>query len=255
MYKEPAGRGQVGREWGKRFIFLLLIFSFFAVLMPEQLPASSQDILIVLDPGHGGENTGVIGAGGLAEKDVCLDLALRVKKRIDQRLGYPTFLTRSRDLTLSLKARASQANNHLGSVYISIHLAGFPAQSFQGFGTYTFDPSQTMLFPKNEMTPTLPQWDAQQLPHLESSRRLARMLHETLQNGLPEQRDLGMHSMPLYPFGALGMPAVLIEPAVLTSPIQEDHLRQEEFKEKIAESIFQGIDEWIRSVYPGERHE
>ncbi len=247
--------GQAGRKRGKRFIFLLFVLSFFSALMAVQLPASSQDILIVLDPGHGGEDTGVIGAGGLAEKDACLDLALRVKKRIDQRLGYPTLLTRSRDLTLSLKERASQANNHLGSVYISIHLAGFPDQSFQGFGTYTFDPSQTMLFSNKEMTPTLPQWDAQQLPHLESSRRLARMLHETLQNGLPEQRDLGIHAMPIYPFGALGMPAVLIEPAVLTSPIQEDQLRQVEFKEEIAESIFQGIDEWIRSAYPGERHE
>jgi N-acetylmuramoyl-L-alanine amidase len=239
----------------QKVFLLLIVIPFLLSLVPVEPAASQQEMLIVLDPGHGGEDPGVIGAGGLTEKDVCLDLVGRVKKRIDERLGYPAFLTRSRDITLSLKERASQANNHLGTVFISIHLAGYPHQSLRGYGVYYFDPVQMMSFPHQKVSHILPLWDAQQLPYLESSRDLARMLHHSFQGGFSEKNDLGMHAVPLYPFGALAMPAVLIEPAVLTSPIQEDLLRQDKFKEKIAESIFLGIDQWIRSVHPREKHE
>lgn len=238
-------RGARGRT---SFFFVCLLF---LILADPGWTAPPQDVLIVLDPGHGGEDPGVTGPGGLTEKEICLDLAKRIKERIDQRLGYPTFLTRSRDEAVSLGERAAQANNHLGTVFVSIHLAGFPDQSLQGFGIYSFRPVRTGPPASDKVSDALSPWDTQQVPYLNDSGRLAESLRREFLRGLPSEKEIGARALPVYPLGAVGMPAVLVEPAVLTSPAQEDRLRKESYREQIAEVIFEGIRHFVKPGGPG----
>jgi N-acetylmuramoyl-L-alanine amidase len=224
----------------------LFILTLITILFLGEWVVFGQDVVIVLDAGHGGQDPGVVGVGGLTEKEVSLDLAGRVKERIDRHLGYRTFLTRSRDETLSLKERASLANNYRGTVYVSIHLAGFPDPSLQGFGVFYYDPFPKSLILREEPEKSAAMWNAQQLPHTDSSRRLAELLHHQFLQFFPSQIDLGVRPLPIYPFGALDMPAVLIEPVAITHPVQEDLLQEEEFRENIAEAIFQGVQLFVK---------
>ncbi len=237
-----------GSEPKLRSSLFILAFTLIAILLPGGWASSGQDVVVVLDPGHGGQDPGVVGAGGLIEKEVSLDLAERVKERIDRRLGYRTFLTRNRDETLSLKERAARANNYRGTLYVSIHLGGFPDPSFQGFGLFYFDPTLKDLLLKEKPANSAPLWDVQQFPHADASRRLADLLHQQFIQHFPSQNDLGVHPLPLFPFGALDMPAVLIEPVTLTHPVQEDLLQEEKFREEIAETIFQGVQLFVKQT-------
>lgn len=231
---------------GSTLAFPLLALLFLFTLLASALEAPGQSVVIVLDPGHGGQDVGVVGPGGLTEKEVCLDLAKRVKQRIAKHLGYQTFLTRSQDEKVSLTERASLANNYQGTLYVSIHLAGFPDQSISGFSFFNHDASHLEALPGEERGHSLPFWDAQQRLHGDDSRRLTDTFHQLFLQRFPSQRDLGWHTLPLYPFGAFNMPAVLIEPAVLTNPVQEDLLQKEGFREEISEAIFQGIRLFVK---------
>jgi N-acetylmuramoyl-L-alanine amidase len=192
--------------------------------------------VIILDPGHGGDDTGVVGAGGLTEGALALDIALRVKRLIDERLGVQTFLTRSDDTHVSLPDRASFANNHHGSLFISIHMGGFPDQKRGGVSLFHFAPPEETAAPAvSALTP----WEDQQLTHLGRSESLARILRDALVKAFPDGGEPAVYGLPLYLLGTLEMPAVLIEPAVLTNPVVENQLGREERLEQTAEAIFE----------------
>jgi N-acetylmuramoyl-L-alanine amidase len=212
--------------------------------------AAVEETVIYLDPGHGGDDTGIVGGGGLTEKAICLDLAQRLKEKIDQRLGHRTYLTRKEDVKLSLDERAALANNHRGSLFISIHLAGFPDPRYQGVGV--FFPAKIPHEVASGQEP-LPDWDALQEAHREHSEALAGMLHRALIRRFPHVGDLGMHPLPLYPLAALNMPAVLVEPAVLSSAAEEEKLGSDAVLDALAEAIFEGIDLFLKSGVPGGR--
>lgn len=237
-----------------RYIFLLAVLVFMTLTLPDGHALSEQDLVIILDAGHGGQDTGVVGPGGLTEKEVCLDLAVRVKRLIDKGLGYRTFMIRSRDEALSLTERSSLANNNRGALYIGIHLSGFPDQSLQGFGIFYIDQTSPGDPSAGEMGNQLPLWDRQQVPHIKESRRLADLLHQAFTQRFSGQRDFGVHAVPLYPLGTLDMPSVLIEPAALTNPVQEGMLGKEEFREEIANAIYEGIRLFVKRAVPGAGH-
>ncbi len=208
------------------------------------------DTVIFLDPGHGGEDTGIVGGGGLTEKSVCLDLAKRLKQKIDERLGYRTYLTRGEDKSLSLDERAALANNHRATLFISIHLGAFPDQRYRGVGV--FYPAGRFHEAAGRPQP-LPEWDALQATHRETSKALAGKLHHALLRRFPDGGDLGVHALPLYPLAALNMPAVLVEPAVLSRAAEEEKLGSESVRDALAEGLFEGVDLFLKNGVAGER--
>jgi len=235
--------------------FLLLVLIWMTMFPPEGYTLSEQDLVIVIDAGHGGQDTGVVGPGGLTEKEVCLDLAGKVKSLIDKGLGYRTFLTRSRDEALTLTERASLADNNRGTLYVSIHLSGFPDQTTQGFGLFYIDQAYLRASSEDHPESKLSLWDRQQAPYIKESRRLADTLHQVWIQRFSGQIDLGVHAVPVYPFAALDMPAVLIEPAALTNPVQEGMLSKEDFREEIANAIYEGIRLFVKQAGSGAGHE
>ena len=228
---------------------LIRLLCVLAFLVPGgAASAAPQQPVVILDPGHGGEDAGVVGPGGLTEKDLSLDISLRVKRRIDERLGLPVFLTRSDDRLLSQDDRASFANNHHGSLFISIHMGGFPGQLGKGASLFYFEPA-----PGEGSPPVAPLtiWGNQQISHRENSRNLGAMLQQTLGAAFPDGGDPDLLGMPLYLLRTVEMASVLIEPAVLTSPIVENELGREENLEKIAEAVFEGIQLFLKSQTTG----
>ncbi len=240
------------RCWSPVCSFTHILFA--AALMgllalPAQVAAVAETVIFI-DPGHGGDDTGIVGGGGLTEKGVCLDLAARLKEKIDQRLGFRTYLTREEDKSLTLDERAALANNHRATLYISIHLGGYPDQRFRGVGVF---------FPGG-MSPEasvgqqpLPEWDGLQGAHRKQSKALADLLHDALLRRLPDVGDLGVHALPLSPLRALNMPAVLVEPAVLSSVSEEERLGSESVRDALAEGLFEGLHLFLKSGVPGER--
>ncbi len=217
--------------------------------LPAEVPAVDETV-IFLDPGHGGEDAGIVGGSGLTEKSVCLDLAERLKEKIDQRLGYRTYLTRKEDKRLSLDERAALANNHRATLFISIHLAGFPDQRYRGVGVYF----PAARFREGAIRPQpLPEWDALQEVQREHSKALAWKLHDALLRRFPDGGDLGVHALPLYPLAALNMPAVLVEPAVLSSAAEEQRLGSDVVRDALAEGLFDGVHQFLTSGAQGGR--
>jgi N-acetylmuramoyl-L-alanine amidase len=231
-------------------LFLTLL-SLVLILVPSEWALSREDVVIILDPGHGGADPGVVGPGGGAEKDVCLELARRIKTRIDKHMGYRTFLTRTGGESLSLSERAGLANNLHGTLFLSIHLAGFPDPAFRGYGIYLYEAPGAESVPVKDSPNRLPLWGVQQESHAGESRRLAGILQGQFLGQFPSEKDLGLQPLPIYPLGALDMPAVLIEPAVLTNPDQEDMLKNEASLDQISQAIFQGIYAYLKPAAPG----
>ena len=94
-----------------------------------------RQVVVMLDPGHGGEDPGAIGPSGLREKDVVLSIAREMKKRLDA-LGYRTYLTRNEDIFIPLGVRVARARRQKADVFISIHADAFTNPSARGTGVY-----------------------------------------------------------------------------------------------------------------------
>jgi len=212
--------------------------------IPAQPLSAAAAPTVILDPGHGGNDRGGIGADGLLEKEITLDLAKRVQKLIDQQLGYRTFLTRKEDQEVSLDKRAALANNQQGTLLVSIHLGGSPDTGLHGYGIYI---AQAPDREGNTDAKGLLLWNRQSLFFAKQSRQLAESLHAAFAESFPRTPDLGIHPLALYLARTVRMPTVLIEPAVLTNREDEAFLGQEKNRQALAEAIFQGLIRYRQS--------
>ncbi len=250
---ETSGRGD-SRFFPGRADHSGLFFILFLLLTLIRVEAASarQVPVIILDPGHGGKDAGVVGPAGLPEKEVTLDLAFRVKQRIDRRLGFPVFLTRTSDVFLSLTARASFADSHGGTVFVGIHVGGFPDPELEGFGVYRSEPFNN---PVPKRGSSLPLWYGQHRAHLGRSEFLADTMHQEFVKRFGNEHDLGVHPLSLFLLRGIDMPAVVLEPFVLTHPESERRFQSERMREEISEAIFQGIRRFIETEWKGAVHE
>jgi N-acetylmuramoyl-L-alanine amidase len=229
----------------KELLWLLMILLGAALLFCGAASGRAE-VTIVLDAGHGGEDRGITGTDGTTEKDVDLDLALRVQRLIDEKLGYRTVLTREKDERITLDDRAANANNNKGSLMVSLHLGGSLDPDLQGYGIYYFRSDGDDHVPEEKGELLL--WRRQQAPYVEESSRLAEVLHQAFQNAYPSRRDLGVHALPLYLARSVQMPAVFIESAVLTNKDEEAYLKSETNRQKVAETIFEGLRRYLQTA-------
>ena len=210
---------------------------------------------IVIDPGHGGEDTGAEGPAGTLEKQVTLDVARRVKALIEARLGIRVVLTREDDRRVSLDERAALANNSKAGLLISLHAnAAFaPAPSGAEVFYEALDAELEAARRAAEAdSVTLPvlgggtrtidvvRWDLAQGRHLEESQTLAGLLEDELRSRVP----LGPRSLQQAPMRVLAganMPAALIEMAYLSNPAQEKLAASSEYHVSIAQAIYETV--------------
>jgi len=230
-------------------------------LADEQIPASSQAGLrtIVIDPGHGGQATGTIGPGGVAEKTITLDIALRLRELIYRRLGLQVRLTREADVDLENVTRTEMANHWEADLFLSIHVNGFRATAVRGPETYFLSTSASDATARRaleredgDQAATAPAepgaasglefilWDLAQTQHLRESSLLAESIQAEM-NDLYRIRDRGVKQAPFTVLRGATMPAVLVEVGYLSNPEDAAMLTDPDVRQRIAESLFRAI--------------
>jgi N-acetylmuramoyl-L-alanine amidase/putative methionine-R-sulfoxide reductase with GAF domain len=199
----------------------------------------NRPLRIVIDPGHGGWDIGSVGPTGLQEKDLVLDVAQRLSRLLRQRLGAEAILTRSDDTFIALEDRPGLANSVGADLFLSIHGNSSPAKNVRGVETYY-------------VTPAAYKGSSSEGPDrvIAASRRLASAVQHALYTSLsgadPLLNDRGTKAAALSVLEAPTMPSVLTEISFVTSTYEEQKLRRPEYRDSIAEALFEGIKAYAR---------
>lgn len=226
-------------------------------------PSSSPSVAplrhIVLDPGHGGHDPGAIGPGGLQEKELVLDVARRLARLLEEGLGVKITLTRARDEFIPLRERTAQANRLRADLFVSIHANAARVGAASGAETYflsseaTDKEARAVAAYENKVIDLEPTgsaaqrdllktilWDLAQSEFQEESSRLAESLQDSLEQAL-RLPNRGVKQAPFYVLGGATMPAVLVEIGFLSHPREEQKLRDEGYRERIAQALYAGL--------------
>jgi N-acetylmuramoyl-L-alanine amidase len=221
--------------------------------------APSKGLLVVIDPGHGGAESGAAGKSGLLEKEVTLDIARRLKEILTRQSGLNVLLTRTQDDIVGLDDRTALANQTHADLFLSIHVNAAPRRDARGAETYYLADKS-----KNEEIRTLAAiennaagvdreklgdvsagldlvlWDLAQGQYLEESSRLAEAIQKQLNEAL-SVRDRGIKQAPFRVLMGATMPAVLVEVGFISNPAEEKSLKDGEYREKIAQAVSRAV--------------
>ena len=211
---------------------------------------------IVIDAGHGGHDSGTLGADGIEEKDVVLDVALRLGKLLHDRLGAEVVYTRSDDTFIPLETRTAIANKAQADLFLSIHANSSSDPTARGVETYylnfTSDPTALDVAAREN---AVSDQSIHQLSDLvkkialkdkiDESREFASdvesSLYAGLQKGNAGLKDRGVKKAPFVVLIGANMPSILAEISFVTNPKDADQLLQPEYRERVAESLYKGV--------------
>ena len=210
---------------------------------------------IVIDAGHGGDDTGARGTQGTVEKTVTLSVARRLKAAIEARLGVRVLLTREGDQAVAPDQRAALANNNKADLFISLHanaslrpaVAGAEVfyLSLEGYGERAQRASQATAdaLPvlgggsrEIEITP----WEIAQVRHLDQSVAFAHAIEGALRERVP-MSPRALQQAPFRVLVGANMPAVLVELGFLTNPQQEQQLASDAHQNALVQALLEGI--------------
>ncbi|MDH7481569.1 MAG: N-acetylmuramoyl-L-alanine amidase [Armatimonadota bacterium] len=181
-----------------------------------------RDLVVVLDAGHGGRESGAIGPGGLMEKEVNLDITRRLARELRKK-GARVVLTRTKDVTVSLDERPLIAAAAKADILISIHNNSVPSSAdpikARGVSTYWYHPQA-----------------------MELSEYIYR---RALEVGVPGFGNIYSNLAIIRPHRMI---AVLIEGAFMSNPDEEALLATQEFRQKLADSILKGLEDWLEKI-------
>lgn len=219
-------------------------------------------IVLVIDPGHGGEDGGAQGHGGRFEKDLTLALARRLRAAAVDSLSIQAFLTRDGDSEVPLDERAAIANNFNADIFISLHANGSKVASARGtevfFLSYTAvdDEARRIAMQEgaimdkaraNDKDVGLILWDMAQAAQLDASSKLASNLHgEIAQASLSRSR--GVKQAPFRVLVGATMPSALVEVGFITNPEEEKLLFSEAHQVRLTNALIQGLGRFIAAL-------
>jgi N-acetylmuramoyl-L-alanine amidase len=238
---------------------LISLFLLASVSLAAKAPAQDAslshgllgDKVVVVDAGHGGHDPGAVGPSGLAEKDVTLALAKKIKDALAA--NHTVYLTRDGDYWLDIEKRTAVANHHRADVFISLHAGGSLHHEARGLAVFYYGAETAQGFSAEPAAPvgdggqTLPPWDQIQLRHTAKSKRLADLLHNELLAGF-NPMDRGIDRAPCFVLRGADMPAVLVEIGYVTHPAEEKVLKDPGSMSTVAEAVSQGIKAFFRQT-------
>jgi N-acetylmuramoyl-L-alanine amidase/type II secretory pathway predicted ATPase ExeA len=220
---------------------------------------------IAIDPGHGGYDTGAMGPHGLLEKNLCLDVALRLGQLIEQNIvGAEVIYTRKNDNHVSLEERTAIANGANADLFISIHANSSDSRETRGVETYYLSlavPPESMDFVTRENA--LAQSSLHDLPELiEKITRNERVteskhLATDIQNTLSQQLQLvswretnrGVKQAPFIVLTGTNMPAILSEISFVSNASDEGLLLESNQRQRVAEGLYRGVAAYLDSLH------
>ena len=218
---------------------------------------------IVIDPGHGGHDTGTIGPDGLMEKDLVLDVSKRLGKLLRARLGAQVVFTRRDDTFIPLETRTAIANQEQADLFVSVHANSSHDPDARGVETYylnfTSSPEALEVAARENSDSDKSIHELQDLvkkialkEKIEESREFASDVQQSLHTGLaarnPGERDRGVKKAPFVVLIGANMPSILAEISFLSNPGDERRLRTPEYRQRIAESLYRGIARYVNGL-------
>jgi N-acetylmuramoyl-L-alanine amidase len=225
--------------------------------VPRALPGGTALRTVIIDPGHGGEDHGAEGPGGLREKNVTLALARRLAARLRGDLGCRVVLTRDGDIAVSLPERTAIANREEADLFISLHANAAPARLAAGYETFVLSAtasdaeSRRIADAENAagregsaaLASGFLEQTLQDLIHAESmeeSARFASLVQQSLGVALPSE-NRGVKQAPFWVLAGARMPAVLVEIGFLTNPAEAKRLGNTNVQEEVARAISRAV--------------
>ena len=230
--------------------------------VPSKAPAQPT-FVAVIDPGHGGEKDGAVSVDGKREKDLTLQIARLLKKRLEKQ-GARVVLTRGGDDSVELARRAAIANAEKADLFVSIHLNSAPGgagSKARGVETYFLsadasDASATAVAARENADrlagePEIDRADVvggilsdlEDNANLSESSRLAQAIHGAVVRGTPAP-DRGVKQAPFYVLAGARMAAVLVELGFVSHPVEGKDLARPARQEAIASALAAGIAAW-----------
>jgi N-acetylmuramoyl-L-alanine amidase len=218
---------------------------------------------IVIDAGHGGHDSGTVGPGGIEEKQVVLDVALRLGKLLRQRLGADVIFTRDDDTFIPLETRTAIANKAQADLFLSIHANSSPDPSARGVETYylnfTTSPDALEVAARENAVSDESIHELSDLvkkitlkDKIDESREFAadvqKSLYTDLEEGNPGLRDRGIKKAPFVVLIGANMPSILAEISFLTNSDDARELQQPAYRQRIAESLYSGVSRYISGL-------
>jgi len=219
---------------------------------------------IVIDPGHGGHDTGTIGPHGLMEKDLCLDVALRLGKLIEDKLpGAEVIYTRKDDTFVPLEQRTAMANDAKADLFVSIHANSSHDQAARGVETYylnfsTSAESMEVATRENALAQSSLH-DLQDIikkiarnEKIEESKELANDIQDSLAHRMQlisqSQKNRGVKKAPFIVLIGANMPSVLTEISFISNPNDERLLRKGDQRQRVADGLYRGITNYLDNL-------
>jgi N-acetylmuramoyl-L-alanine amidase len=218
---------------------------------------------IVIDPGHGGYDTGTIGPNGLLEKDLVLDVSKRLGKLLEARLGAEVVFTRRDDTFIPLETRTVIANQEQADLFVSVHANSSHDPDARGVETYylnfTSSPEALEVAARENAASDQDIHELQDLvkkialkEKIDESREFASDVQESLHSGLAAKtsgvRDRGVKKAPFVVLIGANMPSILAEISFISNPGDEKRLQSPEYRQRIAESLYRGISRYVNGL-------
>lgn len=218
---------------------------------------------IVIDPGHGGHDTGTIGPNGLEEKDLVLEVGRRLGKLLETRMGAEVVYTRSDDTFIPLETRTAIANQEEADLFVSIHANSSRDADARGVETYylnfTSSPEALEVAARENAVSENSIHELQDLvkkialkEKIDESREFATDVQHSLHSGLaaksPGVRDRGVKKAPFIVLIGANMPSILAEISFVSNPGDERRLETAEYRQRIAESLYRGIAKYVSGL-------
>jgi len=229
---------------------------------PAKKPVITKIRRIVIDAGHGGHDPGAVGPSGLQEKDVVLDIALKLRELVREELGLDVVMTRSTDVFIPLEERTAIANKVNADLFVSVHANAAANRNASGIETYYLNLAKTeksaQLAAKENGT-SLEKvsvlqailFDLMANYKLNDSAHLAediqKALYKKVRSKYGDVKNLGVKQGPFYVLVGASMPSILVEVAFLSNSQDEARLKKQSYLELNAEGIMEGIRTYISS--------
>jgi len=218
---------------------------------------------VVIDPGHGGHDQGTEGSHGMLEKDLVLDVAQRLGKLIEDRMGAEVIYTRTDDTFIPLEGRTALANEKKADLFLSIHANSSPVPRITGVETYYLsltdskegkdlaarenDSSQLSLFELRDLVQKIALNDK-----VEESKEFASRIQSALfafsARNFPSEKNRGTKKAPFVVLIGASMPSVLAEIGFLSNGREEALLKKPDYRQKLAEALYRGVSRYAESL-------
>lgn len=221
---------------------------------------------VVIDPGHGGRDPGCLDSSGLKEKDLTLDISLRLKELLKAKTKLNVILTRETDIYVPLENRTVVASQKKADLFISVHINAFPDKRRRGIESFylnfSSDPSVNETAARENATTTKTISEMYKIirkivqnSKIIESKEAAEQIQQNLVKYLSQQysdiKNLGTRGGPFWTLIGCEMPSVLVEVSHLSNAKEAQRLKSEVYRQHAARGIYEGILAYMRSLGKG----